>query len=81
MILPLQPLQQHSKLYYAIRDGCGLLRCRWPLAASGPAGLTTAPQVVRLDHVKSLQMVRPAAAGSPNEISTISFPVSTSSTP
>ena len=22
-ILPLQPIQQHSKLYYAIRDGCG----------------------------------------------------------
>ena len=53
--------------------------CRWSPAASGPAGPTTAPQVVWPDHVKLLQMVRPAAAGPHNEIFTISFPVSTSS--
>ena len=49
-----------------------LSRCRWSPAASGPAGPTTAPQVVRPDHVKLLQMVRPAADGPPKEIFTIS---------
>ena len=46
-----------------------LSRCRWSPAASGPAGPTTVPQVVRPDYVKLLQLVRPAAGGPPNEIS------------
>ena len=50
-------------------------------AAGGPhhKWSTTMLQVVWLDHVKLLQMVHPSATGPPNEISTINFPVRTSS--